>query len=112
MTLSNRGSISGGGGGSGEYTLHAAAGTGGVGILNSGTIGALTNKGTIAGGVGGSAGGYAGNGGEGIANYGTIKTLTNKGSMKGGAGGSGGQYCPIYISAAGTAARESPTLGP
>ena len=91
--------------------MYAAAGTGGVGILNSGTIGALTNKGTIAGGVGGSGGGYGGNGGEGIANYGTIKTLTNKGSIRGGAGGSAGVNAHIQ-SAAGTAARESPTLGP
>jgi hypothetical protein len=87
-TLTNSGTISGGGGGF-SYTI---GGAGGAGVSNSGTITTLTNSGTINGGGGGGAsnGGAGGVGGAGVANSGTIATLTNSGTILSGPGGGGG----------------------
>ena len=65
-------------------------GMGGAGVLNVGTITALSNSGAISGGKGGTADGDGGAGGVGASNAGTISRLTNKGTISGGNGGNGG----------------------
>ncbi len=86
-TLSNSGTISGGGGG----TI-GSGGAGGAGVSNAGTIETLSNSGTISGGVLAprAAAGEGGAGGAGVSNAGMIATLTNSGKISGGAGGAGG----------------------
>jgi hypothetical protein len=112
-TLTNKGTIAGGIGGT-------QTGTGGAGIANSGTIAALTNGGEIIGGSGfvsrgrggagvsnasgaaiqalSNAGGgtisggvdpESGQGGAGVANSAAITALTNKGTISGANGGNG-----------------------
>ena len=84
FTLTNSGTIQGGGGG-------RSGGQGGAGISNSSKIDALINHSTISGGRGGtgarsSAGGA---GGAGIENSAMITSLTNSGTISGGDGGAG-----------------------
>ncbi len=76
-SLSNSGSVKGGGRGTDdEY------GAAGAGVYNTGAITTLTNGGSIEGGVGG---GNGNNGGDGVYNSGTIGSMTNSGSILGGA---------------------------
>ncbi len=83
-TLTNNGSITGGGG-AGTYL----AAPGGAGVSNTGTITTLTNTGTITGG-GGSWGQPSGSGGAGVSSSGAGATVDNSGTIKGGnAGGDG-----------------------
>ena len=80
-SLTNKGAINGGQGGSISFT-YAFGGAGGVGVSNSGAIKTLINSGTITGGNGGS--GYLGDlsvGAAGVENSGAIVTLTNSGTI-------------------------------
>ena len=82
-SLSNSGTIAGGGGGNG--LSGAKGGAGGAGIDNSGAIGALTNSGTIHGGKGGS-GSTSGAPGDAILSAGagaSIGPITNSGRIIG-----------------------------
>ncbi|MBV8443987.1 MAG: PEP-CTERM sorting domain-containing protein, partial [Hyphomicrobiales bacterium] len=98
VTLTNRGTISGGDAGFGIES----GGAGGGGVVNAGSIATLRNTGTISGGAGGSGGELTGGaGGAGVSNSGTITTLINRGTINGGTGSSGGG--PVTRGAAGGA---------
>jgi hypothetical protein len=82
-SLSNSGTIAGGGGHNGQFG--AKGGAGGTGIANSGTIATLTNSGTIHGGQGGS-GSTRGAPGDAILSAGagaSIGPITNSGKIIG-----------------------------
>ena len=82
-SLSNSGTIAGGGGGNG--LSGGKGGAGGAGIANSGTIATLTNSGTIHGGTGGS-GSTSGAPGDAILSAGagaSIGPITNSGKIIG-----------------------------
>jgi hypothetical protein len=83
--LTNRGAINAAAG--------AASATGGLGVSNLQTIGALINTGLIDGGAGGAGSVKGGAGGAGVSNAAgaTIGSLTNGGAILGGAGGAGGK---------------------
>ncbi|WP_186291825.1 autotransporter domain-containing protein [Ancylobacter moscoviensis] len=124
ITLTNSGTITGGGGGTGgtggsdanDGGSGGSGGAGGIGVSLSGTGASLGNSGSINGGAGagggsggygvhdGGTGGSGGGGGIGVVLSGTGATLTNSGSITGGAGalgGGGGQGAYGYAGSGG-----------